>query len=60
MKGGWRAGCEAARAVGQGYVSEKAIFGATHLQSGTDLVGALAPGKISRKDRNVREVTLSL
>ncbi len=38
-------GCEAARAVGQGYFSEKAIFSATHLQSGTDLVGARRPGK---------------
>ena len=30
---------EAARAVGQGYASEKAFFGANHFQSGTDLVG---------------------
>ena len=33
-------GCEAARAEGQGYASEKADFGITHVQSGTDLVGA--------------------
>ncbi|MBR5710655.1 MAG: hypothetical protein IKX40_07845, partial [Thermoguttaceae bacterium] len=32
----WR---EAARANGKGYASEKADFGATHVQSGTDLVG---------------------
>jgi 3-hydroxyacyl-CoA dehydrogenase/enoyl-CoA hydratase/3-hydroxybutyryl-CoA epimerase/3-hydroxyacyl-CoA dehydrogenase/enoyl-CoA hydratase/3-hydroxybutyryl-CoA epimerase/enoyl-CoA isomerase len=32
-------GCEAARASGGGYVSETAGFGATHFQSGTDLVG---------------------
>ena len=33
-------GCEAARAEGQGYASEKADIGATYVQSGTDLVGA--------------------
>ena len=32
-------GCEAARAEGRGYASEKACFGVTHVQSGTDLVG---------------------
>jgi hypothetical protein len=32
--------CEAARAEGQGYASEKAFFGDTRIQSGTDLVGA--------------------
>ncbi len=32
-------GCEAARARGQGFTSEKADFGAAHVQSGTDLVG---------------------
>ena len=31
---------EAARARGQGYVSEKADFGDTHIHSGTDPVGA--------------------
>ena len=35
-----RNGCEAARAVGQGFASEKVDFGAIHVQSGTDLVGA--------------------
>ena len=33
-------GCEAARAEGQGFTSEQADFGAPHIQSGTDLVGA--------------------
>ena len=33
-------GCKAARAEGQGFASEKADIGATHVQSGTDLVGA--------------------
>ena len=32
-------GCEAARARGRGFVSEKAGFGANNIQSGTDLVG---------------------
>ena len=32
-------GCGAARAEGQGYASEQAGFGNTHVQSGTDLVG---------------------
>ncbi|MBR0237506.1 MAG: hypothetical protein IJQ39_05410 [Thermoguttaceae bacterium] len=31
----------AARAIGQGFVSEKAVFGATHVLSGTDLVGCV-------------------
>ena len=35
-------GCVAARAVGQGYASEKAAFGAPHVQSGTDPVGTSA------------------
>ena len=35
-------GCEAARAEGQGYASEKAGFEDTHVQSGTDLVGRIA------------------
>ncbi|MBQ6617077.1 MAG: rhamnogalacturonan lyase [Thermoguttaceae bacterium] len=34
--------CVAARAEGQGYASEKAAFGATHIQSGTDPVGTSA------------------
>ena len=34
--------CEAARAKRQGYASEKAGFGATHVQSGTDPVGGVA------------------
>ena len=33
-------GCEAARAEGKGFASEQAGFGAPHIQSGTDLVGA--------------------
>ena len=33
--------CEAARAKGRGYASEKAGFGNTHFQSGTDLVGGV-------------------
>ena len=33
-------GCEAALAEGQGFASEKTDFGAIHVQSGTDLVGA--------------------
>ena len=33
-------GCEAARAEGQGFASENAAFGAIHVQSGSDLVGA--------------------
>ena len=32
--------CVAARARGRGYASEKACFGATRFQSGTDPVGA--------------------
>ena len=37
-----RAGmCEAARAKGRGYASEKAGFGNPHFQSGTDLVGGV-------------------
>ena len=37
----WQArGCEAARAEGQGFASEKADFGAANIHSGTDLVGA--------------------
>ena len=35
--------CEAARASGCGFASEKADFGATHFQSGTDLVGCVIP-----------------
>ncbi|MBQ6615265.1 MAG: discoidin domain-containing protein [Thermoguttaceae bacterium] len=35
-------GCEAARAEGQGYASEKAGVEDTHVQSGTDLVGCEA------------------
>ena len=33
--------CEAARAEGQGYASEKARFGVTRFQAGTDLVGCV-------------------
>ena len=37
-----RAGmCEAARAIGRGFASEKAGYGNTHFQSGTDLVGGV-------------------
>ena len=36
-------GCEAARANGQGYSTEKLGFGAAHIQSGTDLVGCVSP-----------------
>ena len=36
-------GCEAARAKGQGYSTEKLGFGAAHIQSGTDLVGCVSP-----------------
>ena len=32
-------GCEAALAIGQGFASELACFGAAHVHSGTDLVG---------------------
>lgn len=35
--------CEAARANGLGYVSQKAGFEDTHIQSGTDLVGRCTP-----------------
>ena len=40
MERDFERGCEAARASGGGYASETADFGATHFQSGTDLVGA--------------------
>ena len=55
-------GCEAARAEGQGFVSEKADFGATNIQSGTDLVGAdrerrLAAGKPSSTKAAPRRCT---
>ena len=39
--GYWQSrGCEAARASERGYASKQAGIGATHVQSGTDLVGA--------------------
>ena len=35
-------GCEAARAEGQGFVSKLSVFGVTHIQQRTDLVGGAA------------------
>ena len=37
---------EAARAVGQGYASEKVFFVATYVQSGTDLGGSNYAGAL--------------
>ena len=47
-------GCEAARAEGQGYASEKAGVEDTHVQSGTDLVGARRSGKSHAETRKRR------
>ncbi len=33
-------GCEAAQAEGTAFCDENFVYGATHVQSGTDLVGA--------------------
>ena len=49
-------GCEAARASGGGYASETAGFGATHFQSGTDLVGE--PAKLSVSKMNFAAVVV--
>ena len=48
---GW-VGCEAARASGRGYASKQAGIGATHVQSGTDLVG----GAVYEIDLNSKQI----
>ena len=51
--------CEAARANGRGYASEKACIEDTHVQSGTDLVGRRTPNSMQPWQEEKRDVKVN-